>query len=77
MSQPGFTSVDFNYKGDSNPVDHLIRTAKGGQSKHAPSDLNFMINLRRWKAKEAFEHEKAFMYPAAREKFDSVGIYDG
>jgi hypothetical protein len=50
-SAPTFTNVDFNYTGNCSGVQHLISHAKGPQN-HAPSDLNFELNLRTWRPLE-------------------------
>ena len=47
-SAPSFINVDFNYTGNSNDIHHLITHAKGPKN-HAPSDLNFELNLRTWR----------------------------
>lgn len=62
-SAPAFENVDFNYTGNTASVQHLIKHAKGS-TNHAPSDLNFEVNLRTWKAeKEISTHHEAFKYP--------------
>jgi hypothetical protein len=48
-SAPTFNNVDFKYSGNTAPIQHLIDHAKGPKN-HAPSDLNFEVNLRTWKA---------------------------
>lgn len=42
----------------------MIASAKG-HNNHAPSDLNFEVNLRSWKLgkKDASQQEKPFKYP--------------
>jgi len=78
-----FNSVDFSYSGNTGPVDHLIRNAKGANNHH-PLDLNWQLNLRQWAPQEdgSMKHGKPFKYPAekcdpAADKHDSVGIYKG
>lgn len=46
-----FCNVDFNYTGNTASVQHLISHARG-PNNHAPSDLNFELNLRTWKVKK-------------------------
>ena len=47
QSAPTFCNVDFNYTGNTAAVHHLISHARG-PNNHAPSDLNFELNLRKW-----------------------------
>ena len=73
-SAPTFTNIDFDVTGNTLDVDHLIRHASRGH-KHAPTDLNFELNLRRWKAPEDVKmHDAPFQYPQAT-KVDPVQLF--
>jgi len=71
-----FNQVDFEYTGNSAPIDHLIRDARG-HNAHSATDLNFEANLRTYAPVNATSPDKPFRYPAQKEYFDSIGIYKG
>lgn len=77
-SAPAFENVDFNYTGNTADVSHLIKHAKGG-TNHAPSDLNFEVNLRTWKPERTITtHEEPFKYPKQSEAdFNPVQTHKG
>lgn len=56
----------------------MIEHARGPRN-HAPSDLNFEVNLRTWKVDRTGvpNQEQAFKYPKNDEKVDSVQVFKG
>lgn len=76
-SAPTFNHVDFEYTGNTAAVNHLIQHAKGPKN-HAPSDLNFELNLRTWRADStSLKQERAFQYPQQALKTDPVQLFKG
>ena len=71
-----FNQVDFEYTGNSAPIDHLIRDARG-HNAHSATDLNFEANLRTYAPMHATNPEQPFRYPPQKEQFDSIGVYTG
>ncbi len=55
------TNIDFEYTGNTNHVNHLIKSTKNA-NRH-PSNLNFELNLRTYEKGTKFLTDNAFQYP--------------
>lgn len=65
-----FSNVDFNYIGNTNNVNHLIKRRIGGIVPH-PIELNYELNLRNYKSQSNFKGVEPWVYPKNK-KFKAV-----
>jgi len=61
MSTATFNNIDFEYTGNTAPVQHLIKSANTA-NRH-PSQLNFELNLRTYTNNLTFKGAEPWQYP--------------
>lgn len=72
QSTATFTNVDFDYTGNTNNFQHLIKTSTTPH-RH-PQNLNFELNLRTYRNKTKFFGQTAWEYPQAKKYYDPVQL---
>ena len=66
-----FTPIDFDYRGNTNSVHHLIK--KAGREAKAPSVLNHELNLRNYESTTKYKAEEPWAYPRSK-IYDPVAL---
>ena len=67
-----FTPIDFDYRGNTNSVNHLIKRA--GKHGKSPSVLNHELNLRCYESTTKFKAEEPWLYPQSKKHYDPVAL---